>query len=561
MTSLRIALIAALLSLFMFAAQASAESTPPRGPTDPNAISSPATLDGYPEGHQLNGLMARAIAKREPRIQEALRKYPKAKPEGFLKGQTRWQVSWFTPGTGEDRKEIAQVLIDDASQKVTEAWTGPYVAWTMARGYPGAFGRKVNDPWIWIPLTVLFVLPFVTPRRPWRLFHLDLLVLAGFGASVAFFNDARLDVSVPIVAPLLVYLLVRSLMVAFKKRDDERPREGLPLLVPVSWLAIALLFLVGFRIGLNIESSNVIDVGYSGVIGADYLMAGEPLYDNFPKDNGSGDTYGPVAYASYIPFEQAFPWKGKWDDLWAAHAAAIAFDLLTILTLLALGWRLRGPGLGIVFAYLWAAWPFTAYTLNSNSNDALVALTVALTLLVAGRPVARGFMAMVGGMTKFATLILVPVMATHLWHQRRARTLVMYSLGALLATLVVWAPIFLNGESPSTVFDRTVRFQFGREAPFSFWGYYELSTLQHIWQVLTVAFALVAPFLTRRRDLVGLAALSAAILIAAELSVTYWFYLYLVWFMPALIVALAGSYGPPRREPLRRPAPAPAQVA
>lgn len=553
MRKLRTTLLAALL-LLLFACQAAAETTPPRGPTDPNAISAPATLDGFPEGHRLNGLKARAIAKREPRIQAALAKYPKAKPEVYLKGQTRWQVGWFTPGTGTDRKEIAQVLIDDASGKVTEAWTGPYVAWTMARGYPGAFGRKINDPWIWVPMTILFIAPFLTPRRPWRLFHLDLFVLAGFGVSVAFFNDARLDLSVPIVGPLLLYLLVRSLMVAFKNRGQVAAPEPLPLLVPVGWLAVALVFLIGFRVGLNIESSNVIDVGYSGVIGADYLMAGEPLYDNFPKDNQSGDTYGPVAYATYIPFEQTFPWKGKWDELWSAHAAAIAFDLLTMLTLLALGWRLRGPGLGVVFAYLWAAWPFTAYALNSNSNDALVALSLALTLLVAARPIARGFMAIVGGMTKFATLILVPVMATHLWQERRLRTLLLYSLGALLAMVIVWAPIFLSGESPSTVFDRTVRFQFGREAPFSFWGYYELALPQHIWQGLVVAFALLAPFLPRRRDLVGLAAISAAIVIAVELAVTYWFYLYLVWFMPALIVALAGSYGAPQREPLRRPA-------
>ena len=39
-------------------------------------------------------------------------------------------------------KEIAQVLVDDRSGRVLEAWTGYQVAWTMARGYPGAFGRR-----------------------------------------------------------------------------------------------------------------------------------------------------------------------------------------------------------------------------------------------------------------------------------------------------------------------------------------------------------------------------------------------------------------------------------
>ena len=83
---------------------------------------------------------------------------------------------------------------------------------------------------------------------------------------------------------------------------------------------MALIFLVGFRIGLNVNASNVIDVGYSGVIGADRLADGKSIYGNFPKDNEHGDTYGPVAYEAYVPFEQALPWSGKWDDLPAAHA-------------------------------------------------------------------------------------------------------------------------------------------------------------------------------------------------------------------------------------------------
>ena len=554
-----IALIVALSAPAV--AAAAGETTPPRGPTDPNAISSPATLDGYPAEHRLNGLLARAIAGRDPRIQEALRKYPKAKPEVYLKGQTRWQVGWFTPGTGDARREIAQVIVDDKTAKVTEAWTGPYVAWTMARGYPGAFGRKVNSPWVWVSLTALFVLPFLTPRRPWRWLHLDVLALAGFGAAVAFFNAARLDVAVPIATPLLLYLLVRALVVAFARRDEEPGgREPLPLLVPVSWLAVGLVFLIGFRIGLNLEDSNVIDVGYSGVIGADRLADGDPLYGGWPSDNASGDTYGPVAYLVYLPFEQLFPWTGRWDDLWAAHAAAITFDLLTILALFLLGRSLRGPRLGIVLAYAWTAWPFSLYAMNSNSNDALVALLVAAALLAAARPALRGAVAILGGFTKFASLALVPLLATHGWESRRAKGLLAFAGGALLTTAIVWSPVILGGESLRTVYDRTIGFQIGREAPFSFWGWYELGLPQTVWQVLVVAFILIAPVLPRRKDVIGLAAASAAILIAVELSLTYWFYLYLVWFFPPLMLALLGRYGVPVREPLRPPPP-PSPVA
>ena len=48
------------------------------------------------------------------------------------------------------------------------------------------------------------------------------------------------------------------------------------------------------------------------------------------------------AFSGAIP---ALPWSGTWDDLPAAHAAAIAFDLLTLAGLWLLGRRLRGPRL------------------------------------------------------------------------------------------------------------------------------------------------------------------------------------------------------------------------
>ena len=44
-----------------------------------------------------------------------------------------------------------------------------------------------------------------------------------------------------------------------------------------------------------------------------------------------------------MPFELALPWSGHWDNLPAAHAAAIFFDLATVAGLFVLGRRLR-PG-------------------------------------------------------------------------------------------------------------------------------------------------------------------------------------------------------------------------
>ncbi|HEU4975094.1 MAG TPA: hypothetical protein VFT50_08385 [Baekduia sp.] len=532
--------------------------TIPTAPSDPNALSRPDRLEGTPAGHRLTGAKARDIAATSDKVEEALRDHPTAKPEVFLKGPSQWQVSWFTPGTGDARKEVAQVIVDDATGGIVEAWNGPQVAWTMARGYPGAFGRKVNSPWVWIPLSILFVAPFLTPRRPLRWLHLDLLVLVGFGVSVAYFNDANLDVSVPLIAPLLAYLVARMLWIGLRRRDRDRdptPERGdvaepelgrLPLLVPVTWLAIAVVFLVGFRVGLNLTSSNVIDVGYSGVIGADRLVDGTQVYGHFPKDDEHGDTYGPVAYEAYVPFEQALPWSGRWDDLPAAHAASIAFDLLTLVLLFFVGRRIRGPGLGIVLAYAWATWPFSLYALSCNTNDALVAMLAALLLLVAARPAARGVVAALAGLTKLGALGLVPLTISHAAPRGRwLRTVAVATAAFAVTAVVVSLPVLLRGESLSTIYDRTIGFQASRGAPFSIWGLYDLRAPQHVWQVLAAVLALAVAFVPRRRDVIGLAALSGAVVIALQLGVTYWFYLYLVWFFPFVAVALFARYRVP----------------
>jgi hypothetical protein len=47
--------------------------------------------------------------------------------------------------------------------------------------------------------------------------------------------------------------------------------------------------------------------------------------------------------------------------------------------------------------------------------------------------------------------------------------------------------------------------------------------------------------------------MGAAILIAVELTATHWFYLYIVWFVPFVLVALMAAHatggGEPREEP------------
>jgi len=511
----------------------------------------PSRSDVAPAGRRLTPRRAGALAGGLQAVRDERRSYPRSTREVYLKGPGNWQVSYFARvPPGEPRKEIAQVLVRDRDGRVLEAWTDYKVAWTMARGYPGAFGRIVNAPWVWIPLALLFVLPFVDPRRPLRMLHLDLLVLSAFSVSLAFFNAARIDISVPLVAPLLAYLLGRMLWIGLHRRDaDQQARQPLQLLVPLRWLAIAVIFLVGFRVALNVTKSNVIDVGYASVIGADRFGDGRQLYGAFPSENAYGDTYGPVIYAAYVPFEQALTWSGSWDELPAAHGAAIAFDLLACLLCFLVGRRVRGPTLGIALAYAWVTFPFTLYVSMSNANDALVTVLVLVALLAAARPVRRGALLALAGLTKFAPLALAPLFATY--PRPRLRGVALFAAGFAVFAALAFVPVVAHNNLRD-FWDATIGFQSQRGSPFSPWGLYDpdvswLDSAQRVVQVAALALALALAVVPRRRDLVGLAALSAAILLALQLGVSHWFYLYIPWFFPLVMLALLGRWGEPAR--------------
>jgi uncharacterized membrane protein YGL010W len=515
--------------------------------TNPEAPVPVEASDTPPVGRQLSSNRALQIADALPKMRAVRARYRGSYGGAYLKGPGRWQVSYFS----KKGQEIGQVVIADRNGRVLEQWTGFQIAWSMARGYPGAFGRHVNALYIWIPLCVLFFVPFLDWRKPLRLLHLDLLVLLSFSVSLAYFNYGRIYTSTPLVYPPLVYLLVR--MLALARTGRRRAELGAPrpmrLLVPTPLLAIGVVFLIGFRVGLNVTDSNVIDVGYAGVIGAQRIVHDKALYGGYPSDNEHGDTYGPVNYEAYVPFQQVFGWSGHWDDLPAAHAAAIVFDLLAVALLFLLGRRVRGPALGIALAYAWVAYPFTLFALESNSNDSLVAVLVLAALLAASSAPARGMFAALAGLTKFAPLALAALLCTEgfagITRARRVRSGALFAGAFLLTAAIVMAPA-LTHDSLHTIYQRTFSYQANRESPFSIWGLYENSTVLKDGRIAVegaaLALAVAVAFLPRRFDLVGLSATAAAVLIAVQLGIDHWFYLYIPWFFGLVMLALLGQF-------------------
>ena len=526
---------------------------------------------------------ASARADRDPKVVEERREHPGMTSSAAM-NDGNWEVSYFAAD-----ERVALAIVDPRSGVVTESWTGYQVGWKMARGYSGAFGHRLNAPYVILPLFALFALGLIDWRRPWRLATLDVAVLLGFGISHWFFNRAEIGVSVPLQYPVLLYLLGRALWIGLRRRG-----EGIRPVWPTTWLIVATLFLIGLRVGLNVADAGTIDVGYASVVGADRIEHGERLYGNFPEDVSAGDTYGPVNYVAYVPFEAIWPWHGTWDDLPASHGAAVVFDLATIALLVLLALRIRpGPAgrrLAAVLAFAWAAYPYTALPLETNSNDTLVALLLVATLLVLARPVYRGVFAALAGLTKFAPLILAPMLATYrpspsnavdplaggvagggvedsparrspppaaTGPASRSTLLFAVAFAATAGLLMLW-PVIDPGLA--TFWDRTLGYQAGRDSPFSIWGQVPgLEPLRIAILVGVAALSVAFAFRPRRKSLVQVAALAAALIIALQLTAMHWFYLYIVWFFPLLLVAMCEGAEPPasdRREPVTRSEPA-----
>ena len=553
------AFAAVLLTASPAAAQTDPEAPPGPGSTLPDPVP-PGYFPPTPAGYSVSSREAVRIADVDRNVVEQTLRHGRLTTAIQTKENKSWQVGYKT---GD--REVAQVIVDGVTGAIRESWTGHQVAWPMARGYEGQFGHKLNAVWVWLPLSTIFFLALLDWRRPWRIVHLDLLVLLSFAVSHIFFNRGEIGISVPLVYPVLLYLFARMLWIGFRGGVPLRPS------MPAFWLAILAVFLIVFRVTLNVADSGVIDVGYAGTIGADRITHGEPVWgeESFPEDNRFGDTYGPLNYYAYVPFELALPWSGGWDELAASHAAAIGFDLATVLGLFAFGARSRagaqGRELGSVLAFGWLAFPYTTFALQSNSNDTLVAALLVWSLVAFARPLARGALLAAATWAKFAPLVLAPLFAagergllarntnvppassasppgaagSASERTGTARPVATFVAAFAAATVVLLAVPAID-PGLATFWERTVSSQLDRTSPFSIWGQVDgVEWVQKLVLVVCAGLALALAFVPRRRSIAQVAALAAAVLIALQLAVDHWFYLYIPWFLGPILIALA----------------------
>ena len=472
-----------------------------------------------------------------------------------------------------DAGEVAQGVVADVDGRVTEAWTGPQVAWQMARGRPGAFGGKLLTSWpVWLALSAVFLVGLADLRRPFSLHTLDLLVLLSFGVSLAFFNRGEVFRSASLAVIPLVYLLARTAWIGFRRQ--ARPRPGLPGW-PVWLLAAATLFLVGFRVGLNVEQPRtVIDVGYAGVIGADRILDGRAPYGRCRWTAGGragrpAPTADPRANPGRRPLRvdesaRRYVRPGCVPRLRSGGPGARLGRSVGRPPGSARDGDRRGPPrarrararraparrrpargsprlrLGRVSVH--GVRPDVEHERRDHAG------LLVWGFWLASSPAARGAAVALAGWTKFAALLVTPLWLTYR-SGLRPSSVARFAAAFAAATVAVFSVLLLEPslfDALRTFWDRTIGFQLGRESPFSIWGWGQyhaggipdLGSLQTVVQVGAIVLAGVAAALPREKGPLELAALTAAILLAVELSLTHWFYLYLPWVLPFVLLAL-----------------------
>jgi hypothetical protein len=576
------AAVAAVAAAVLLAAPAAlAAPTNPVYDSKGNLTQVPFVPQDHPAAATLTEEQAIQAVMRFPKVADWVKRYPaKTLSKEATRDDNVWSVNVWS--SLPDAGQIVEAKVEDSTGRVTEAWTGPQVAWKMARGYRGAFGRAINDAWIWLLFCAVFMLGLADFRRLVSVRNLDLAVLLSFSFSLYYFNHGRLFTAMPLVYPPLLYLLGRMIWIGRRGRGSvARP------LWPAWVLLAGTVFLMGFRVGLNVESSNVIDVGLAGIDGAQRIAGeGESPYGHMPTDdgkacgaadsdgyvrehiqtngrcessNGRGDTYGPVSYLGYVPAYALVGFDGKWNggsSTWsglpAAHLTALIWDALALIGLGLLGLRFGGRLLGATLAFAWAAYPFTQYVSNSNSNDAIMPALLVWGLVAVTSPAGRGLFLGLAAWTKFAALLLLPLWASYPDWRRAGRQKAVFVAGFLLATALSFWILFLEPDplhAARVFWDRTFGWQLSRPSPFSIWDWKEypgFPNLHHVQTALKVALllgALAVYFVPRTKNVLQLAALSGALMIGFELVLTHWFYLYVPWFFPFVAFAMLTPVG------------------
>lgn len=406
-----------------------------------------------------------------------------------------------------------------------------------------AFGSSIaNDPRVLAGLAVVFIL--MTAVWPlWRLRNVDAVVAAATGLSVILFNHWTLTRMVLVSYPAMVYLALRCAWQALAPPGSRLPATPLYEHLTRRWseqervrvLRLVLSTMALITVLVGVTSLHVIDVGYAVMEGATDLAHGVLPYGHIP-DILHGDTYPIASYLAYLPFAALSPVHSAWDNADATLFVAVGAALMGAWA----AWRIVGRGGGLRAAVALLTFPPLLVTVSTGTTDVVLAALLIVTLMLWRRPAWAS-----AALTGAAWFKAAPVLALPLLFSRlRGRGL----LTALLAALVVSAACLgvllgVGGLPGPEHMLSAMAFQFTRNSPHTLWALVGSVPLQQLAEALTLALVAGAAVKLRRDptmagDRARVAGLLGAVLLGVQISASYWNYMYLVWALPFLVLAL-----------------------
>jgi hypothetical protein len=416
-----------------------------------------------------------------------------------------------------------------------------------------------NDTRLLALLSAVFVL--VTAAWPlWRIRNLDVLALATFTLSVAFYNRGLLERMSMVTYPALLYLAIRCAWWALGPRRSGAPSVALYDHLTRRWSSaerIRVLHFVTLAAGLvvtivGLAAYQVIDVGYAVTEGATLILHGVLPYGHIP-DVLHGDTYPIGSYLLYIPFAWLSPVHNAWDDATLTLFVAVGAALLVAGGL----WWMAGPrggghGGGTARARATIAWltfPPLLVTVTTGTTDVALAALLVGTLILWRRAGWGGGALSGAAWFKLVPVAVMPLMLARLRGRALARAAVAIAFTSAIAVALL---VILGGPGAPERMWTAISFQFTRGSQHSLWAVTGSVQIQQLAEAATVALIVGAVLRIRRdqalaEDRARIAAVAAAVLLGLQISANYWNYAYLVWVFPFLSLSLLAGHRETRR--------------
>jgi hypothetical protein len=526
------------------------------------------------EQEQLNSAeQALEIAREDPRVKDILADFPEIRmTPSYSERFGVWIIEFLL---GDREAGMASVSLEQGAVLEFDFRSDEIIEESEHEDEQGevlsieSFFRRIRPHfegpafcWLSIVLVFIFLGNF---NRLLSLRNLDILLLYLLCPFLfVLWQDRRFAYAGILTVTLLFFL--RCLLGARCKTKQILKDNTSLKRAAVFVLVLACLFHVQ-----TVYERPIDDCGLFSVIGAEYIIQTGKL--PYGAACGHLGVYGPLLYALHIPANLIFQPDVNFDsqrgtfewgpyeefEMRGAQTVVLVFDLLAMLGLYCFGKKYGDKTTAVLLTLAFALCPYVigvggAGGLQWTSHIVGIAFIV-FALVFVTRPIVAGLMLGLGsGMLYYPALLFVLwfgyYVRTSRWREGLKFLTAFAAVGLVcLATiLILTAP---GGESEGLsplrafVYD-TVHFQqfsdsYG-QSPFSFWGQYPdiAKWGKPIAGALYLIFCLLIGFVPRRMNMRRLAALTAAVLVGTQFTLSHGGGTYIGFYIAAFIIVLFG---------------------